>query len=105
MASEHTSTYHTNFQGVGRYNHLDILAHQFERILANCRANRGDEIVVRQSQNSANNHRFRVENVYQVGELTTELCAREAIPSCDLLGPALDALQAAAGDEAEGAGV
>ena len=32
---------------------------------------------------------------------TTEICAREELASCDLLGPPLDALSAAAGDEAE----
>jgi hypothetical protein len=33
--------------------------------------------------------------------LTAEICAREGIAACDLLGPPLDTLSAAAGDEAE----
>jgi regulator of PEP synthase PpsR (kinase-PPPase family) len=37
----------------------------------------------------------------ELRRLTTELCARETIPACDLLGPALDALQGASGDAAE----
>ena len=37
----------------------------------------------------------------ELRRLTTELCQRESIPACDLLGPALDALQGASGDEAE----
>jgi regulator of PEP synthase PpsR (kinase-PPPase family) len=37
----------------------------------------------------------------ELRKLTTEICQREGIPHCDLLGPPLEALTAASGDEAE----
>jgi len=37
----------------------------------------------------------------ELRQLTVEICTREAIASCDLLGPPLEALQIASGDEAE----
>ena len=37
----------------------------------------------------------------ELRKITTEICQREGIPHCDLLGPPLEALTAASGDEAE----